>query len=218
MIKIRQTLLLKPALDELTLISNEKSRKHIQKLVFTNLIDRFDYCVDKTLLILVETDDNFSEELLEHHTQPILENNVLRLFLSGDQKDFAITTLKNTLKQTTLTKRHSTKLHKLLKSFGMADNDSKKHKVNYSTGHILDSFKKQGNKIPPSILGYSDWLYSRRNAIVHGGGANDLLENDIKYLKRNYKVEPSKTLRLSLASIKTASWFYGDLVKILTNI
>ncbi|CDZ76349.1 hypothetical protein BN59_00617 [Legionella massiliensis] len=99
---------------------------------------------------MVEADDNFSEELLEHHTQPMMENTIVKLFLSGDPKDFAISTLKNTLRQTTLTKRHSIKLEKLLKSFGIHDNDSKKHRVNYSTGHILNSFKKQDNKIPPS--------------------------------------------------------------------
>lgn len=116
---------LKPALEELSEFSNEKSRKHIQKLVFTNLVDRFDYCIDKTLLVLVETEDSFSEELLEHHTQPMLENNVLRFFLSGNPKDVAISMLKNTLRQTTLTKRHSIKLQKLLKIFGIQDNDSK---------------------------------------------------------------------------------------------
>ncbi|VEB38296.1 Uncharacterised protein [Legionella sainthelensi] len=96
-----------------------------KKLVFTNLVDRFDYCIDKTLLVLVETEDSFSEELLEHHTQPMLENNVLRFFLSGNPKDVAISMLKNTLRQTTLTKRHSIKLQKLLKIFGIQDNDSK---------------------------------------------------------------------------------------------
>jgi len=68
---------------------------------------------------MVESDNIFSEELLEQHTQPMSENTVLRLFLSGDPKDFAISMLKDTLRQTTLTKRHSIKLQKLLKSFSI---------------------------------------------------------------------------------------------------
>jgi len=37
--------------------------------------------------------------------------------------------------------------------------------------------KPQHRKIPYSICGYADWLYARRNSIVHGAGAKSLLEN-----------------------------------------
>ena len=53
-----------PATSELEKIKGETSRKHLQKLVFTNLVDRFDYCVDKTLLEVVEV-ENFLNEIRE---------------------------------------------------------------------------------------------------------------------------------------------------------
>jgi hypothetical protein len=45
---------LSPATSEISKIADAQ-RIHIQKLVFTNLVDRFDYTLDKLLLALVTT-------------------------------------------------------------------------------------------------------------------------------------------------------------------
>ena len=65
-------------------------------------------------------------------------------------------------------------------------------RVNINTGAIVARFKIQNKKIPSSILGYVDWLYSRRNAIVHGGGNVAMLQNDLKHLKDCFHCDVAK--------------------------
>jgi hypothetical protein len=61
----------------------DSSRTHLQKLVYTNLVDRFDVMVDKTILnnslqpILLD-------ESLKKLDSPMTEAEVLRLLLNGD--------------------------------------------------------------------------------------------------------------------------------------
>jgi hypothetical protein len=203
---------LQPAMLELKELQDDKSRKHIQKLVFANLVDRLDFCIDKTFLCMLESDDRFLQEIMDKHNQPISESDMLKMILSENPKELVFSKLRDTLRSTALKERHSKKLCKLLQYFGKKENELKSHRVNPSTGHILTTFKKQNNTIPTSIIGYSDWIYSRRNAIVHGGGDNRLSDNDITQLKRCFNVDPAKSAKLSLASIKTTSIFYNDLL------
>lgn len=204
---------LTPALEELAKFEDEKSRKHIQKLVFTNLVDRLDFCIDNTLLVILETNDTLIDRLLVKHREPISEANILKLFLSESPKEIAVSRLKETLTSTLLRKRHSEKLRELLTLTNNNMAELKSPRVNPSSGRILKSFKVQNKKIPPSVLGYSDWLYSRRNAVVHGGGNSNYLENDLVQLKKLYNVVPAKTFKLSLSSIKVTGLFYADLVE-----
>lgn len=203
---------LQPAIAELNKITDEKSRKHLQKLVFTNLVDRFDYCIDKTLLELIDSKE-LIEELLESHKKPVNESEILKLMLSAESpREIAIERLKDTLRNTILRSRHSEKLGKLLKTMNVDDNKWRKPRVNPSTGQIFDEYKPQNNKIPASIEGYADWLYSRRNAIVHGGGKSKLLDNDSKQLEKKFKCKAAKTVRLQLSSIENAGKFYTNLL------
>ena len=203
---------LQPATSELDKFENEDSRKHIQKLVFTNLVDRLDYCIDNTLLDILETDDEFMESILEKHKQPASESETLKIILSDNPKDAAISRLKDTVRNTILRERHSQKIRKLLLILVISENEMKRARVNPAKGMILKSFKKQNDTIPTSVIGYCDWLYSRRNAIVHGGGRCKLLDNDLKQLKKQFKVEAAKTAKISLSSVRNTSAFYSELL------
>lgn len=201
-----------PAINELGKIG-ETSRRHLQKLVFTNLIDRFDYCIDKTLLKLLEASDEFQDEILGEHNKPINESEILKLMLTAETPhQVAMEKLKDTLRRTILHKRHSEKLSKLLSVMDVEEVLWRKPRVNPSLGKILNTFTVHNSSVPASICGYADWLYSRRNAIVHGGGQCKWLDRDLKQLKKKFNCDPGKTVKLSLASIKNAAQFYSDLL------
>lgn len=194
----------------------EESRKHLQKLVYTNLVDRFDSMVDHTLL-----DNAFNEtlltEVLDKLKEPISEGEILRLFVDAtDTSGHINSRVQDTLRNGVLRNRHSKKLSKLLEVF-CPDEHTMKPRVNVSTGKILSKFKPQNNKIPSSIAGYADWLYSRRNAVVHGGGSASMLDNDLEQLKTIYKANPAKRVRLSLSSLKNATAFYSSVVRLLKD-
>lgn len=88
-------------------------------------------------------------------------------------------------------------------------------RVNPSTGQIVEKFKVQKRTIPHSLCGYADWLYSRRNIVVHGGGTSEFLERDKIQIKKMYQCKVSTTSKISVASIRVAIQFYTDLFKLL---
>ncbi|MBI5870864.1 MAG: hypothetical protein HZB44_07930 [Actinobacteria bacterium] len=203
-----------PAADDLEKLADTQ-RMHIQKLMFTNLVDRFDSMVDAMLL------DNCREEFLVSEafkglTQPITESTLLELLMKGDDLQAALDTkLKDSLRFSVLRLRHSRKLAKLFSiSEEVADFD-KKPRVNPSNGDIVDKFKIQVKTIPHSICGYADWLYSKRNAIVHGAGTAKFLENDKKQIKKFYGVTTTKTFRVPLSAIRTGANFYEEVCDLL---
>jgi len=194
----------------------ERSRKHLQKLVYTNLVDRFDSMVDHVLL-----DNAFNETLLGDALKilddPLSEGETLRLFVDTSKaKTHVDNRIQETLRNTLLRSRHSQKVTKLVEVFWPSEN-MQKPRVNISTGKIFAKFKQQNNRIPTSLTGYCDWLYSRRNAVVHGGGSARIrmLDNDIARLAKSYNCKPAETIRLSLGSIKTATTFYRGMIGIL---
>jgi hypothetical protein len=201
------------AVTELNLIS-EPSRRHLQKLVYTNLVDRFDSTVDHALL------DNVLEEPLLSEgikclDQPFAEGEALR-YLAGlaDPKQKLVEKLGAVLRNGLLRERHAKKARRLCEL--MAPEETlNPPRVNPSTGKIIASFKPQNSKIPCTIQGYSDWLYSRRNAIVHGGGGVNMLGNDLIQLKNLYKCDAAKTFKLSIGSITTAATFYRDIIGLI---
>jgi hypothetical protein len=205
---------LMPGIDELEKLSDQ-NRKHIQKLVYTNLVDRFDYLVDKSML------DNCREEQLvskafESNDNPVTESDLISLLLnSGDLQSALDSRLQDKLRLSVLRQRHSRKLFTLLGFFENLGEYDKKPRVNPSSGNITDSFKIQVKTTPHSICGYADWLYSRRNAIVHGAGTASFLENDKKQIKKHYKVEITKTFKISTSSIRTAACFYKNLCALI---
>ncbi len=180
-----------PGIDELEKLS-DGNRKHVQKLVYTNLVDRFDYLVDKLIL------ENCREEQLvskafDGNDNPVTESYLIKLLLnSADLQSALDTRLQDKLRLLVLRQRHSRKLFSLLALCGDIGEFEKKPRVNPSTGDIAESFKIQIKTMPHSICGYADWLYSRRNAIVHGAGGSTFLENDKEQIKKYSNTTLSK--------------------------
>lgn len=197
---------------------DDKNRKHIQKLVFTNLVDRFDTMVDQCILANCR-EPAFAEAALKNATGSVTEAELVTLLLHSENLQDALTTrLQDGLRSSVLRNRHSYKLQQLVKV--MAPNsgaDVPSPRVNISTGNIVESFKIQDKKVPHSVVGYADWLYSRRNSVVHGAGTNRYLENDRKQIKKNWKVELRQTFRILVGSIRTSTNFYSDLTTILQS-
>ena len=196
-----------PGIDDLEKLA-DANRKHVQKLVYTNLVDRFDYLVDNLLL------GNCREEFLvskafAQSDQPVKESDLINLLLDSADLQSAINTkLQNKLRLSVLRDRHSRKLYTLLNLCSEVGEFEKKPRVNPSTGEILDSFKIQVKAVPHSICGYADWLYSRRNAIVHGAGTSNFLAKDRKQIKKYYGIETTKGFKIPTSSIRTAVTFY----------
>jgi hypothetical protein len=207
-----------PAYEEMGEIKNDNSRKHIQKLIYTNMVDRFDYCIDKTLIASLSDNEEIKNSILSKLNTPILESDLISLMLSGDQQEYVKLRLEHAMRTSILRDRHSLKLKRLLMAYNISDAELNKPRVNPSTGHILTNYKiqKQNEKIPASLLGYCDFLYSRRNAVVHGGGKVKLSSIDLNQLKKLYHVDSATTARislsLSLSSVNNTLNFYRDLL------
>ncbi len=195
----------------------DANRKHVQKLVYTNLIDRFDAMVDGAILDNCRK-EHLAEEALKGMTQSVTEADVLRLLMHGSSvQDTIDLRLKDALRITVLRQRHSRKLATLFKVVKPDEECWNKPRVNTATGQILETMTPHQKTIPYSVCGYADWLYSRRNSIVHGGGASKLLENDTKQITALFKCKPAKTFKIKPASIKNAAKFYQSVVHLLTK-
>jgi hypothetical protein len=196
---------------------NDSSRKHVQKLVYTNLVDRFDVMVDTAILTNCRSEfviDAISPLL----TETVNEQYLLKLLMDTDNVQDAIDErLRTTIRNTILRKRHSQKLHFLLKLFDKLEYSSLKPQVQVGSGNIVLSATKTKVNVPHSICGYADWLYSRRNSIVHGASASPkYLENDIKKLKEIYKYTCPKTINLKFGAIEQTVRFYTGLINVLS--
>jgi hypothetical protein len=181
------------------------------------MVDRFDVMIDKTI-ITNALHENLLEGALIKLDSPVTEADVLRLLMNGnDINNIVEARVQGVLRNGILRNRHSLKLKKLFEVVGDTTNVQNKPRVNISTGKILQSFTPQNNKVPTSICGYADWLYSRRNAIVHGGGAGKVSDIDLQQLKKIYNADVAKTTRLKLSAISVASEFYLGVVRMLRD-
>jgi hypothetical protein len=131
--------------------------------------------------------------------------------------EYAKSKLQDAIRLTILRERHSKKINKLFETIEKSSEQAwQKPRVNPSTGRILATFTIQNDKLPHSICGYADWMYSRRNAIVHGGGSSSLSPRDIEQITKLFKIKaPSKTFKIQLSSIELAAAFYNDVCEIL---
>ena len=206
-----------PAANEIASLE-DKSRKHIQKLVYTNLVDRFDTMVDRSILENCRN-EGFADVALKNATAAVSEADLYRLLMKSDELQSILTErLQDGLRNTVLRTRHSLKLRQLIEVLiPNADAHNAKPRVNISNGKIVVQFKQQNKKIPHSIVGYADWLYSRRNSIVHGAGTNKFLINDKRQIKKLWKIETTQTFKISVGSINTAIAFYTDVVSLLES-
>ncbi len=196
----------------------DKSRKHVQKLVYTNLVDRFDVMIDIAIL------NNCRSEFVINAISPSLtetvnEHYLLQLLINTDSVQDAIDEkLKSAIRNSILRKRHSQKLQFLLKLFDRLEYTSLKPQVQPGNGNIVKNANISKVNIPHSVCGYADWLYSRRNAIVHGSGSPRYLENDINKLKSIYKYDCPRTINLKFGAINQTVRFYNCLVELLEEI
>jgi hypothetical protein len=206
-----------PATEDLEKL-DDANRQHVQRLVYTNLVDRFDSAVDVSLMMNCR-EEYLCTKLLEHMDQTVSEAELLRLLMNEAGVQVAIDArLQNALRNTALRQRHSKKLEMLLATFGHDLPALKKPRVNISTGDILNKMTPQIKTTPHSICGYADWLYSRRNAIVHGSGSTKLLPNDIEQLKKLYQCAVIPSFRIKLASVTNAVTFYKSVAQLLLEI
>ncbi|MFZ2072595.1 MAG: hypothetical protein WA101_02365 [Minisyncoccia bacterium] len=199
------------AVKELEKIKTEENRKHLQRLVYVNLINRFDYLVDK--LILWFSINNFAlrDEILKSiEEEAISKKEVFEIFFMKERSYEIVTDkIKDLARSNILRGRHSTKLLKILTKCLCWENIEKPRVGN--DGKIFIKTKKNATQ-PNSILGYADWLYSRRNSLVHGDGKN-YTKNDHEHIEKIYRVKLPKNFRLQIASIKSAIHFYECLLE-----
>jgi len=192
----------------------EGSRKHLQKLVYTNVVDRFDAIIDHLLIDNVTVEPLLSESLAALK-DAITEGEALKLLSpTSNLAEHIRERCEGVLRNSVLRERHSRKVKKVFELLAPNEN-LVKPRVNPNNGAILAQFKIQNKKIPSSILGYVDWLYSRRNAIVHGGGKVAMLQNDLKQLKDCFQCDAAKKVKLQIGSIKNAVGFFRAMAKLL---
>jgi len=198
-----------PAIDDVAKLG-DANRKHVQRLIYTNLVDRFDALIDNMILDNCRH-EHLVAEAMKSMTQQITESDLVRFLMHGDTVQSVINNrIKDILRTTVLRQRHSKKLSTAFKVLQSNETCWTKPCVNDATGKILQSMTPRQTRVPYSICGYADWLYSRRNAIVHGGGSMKLLDNDVKQLELLFKCKPAKTFNVKLGSIKITATFYCD--------
>jgi len=195
---------------------DERSRKHVQKLIYASLVDQFDSMIDATILENCRA-EHLVERATAGMTQQITEADLLKLLIqSGDIQEAVDEKLRMALRNSVLRERHSKKLAALLRALEVTIDYQSKPRVNVNTGHVIEKMKPFRKTIPHSICGYADWLYSRRNSVVHGAGTT-FLENDRVQMKKLYHCEPAKRLVVKLSSVRLAATFYKDVVSILAQ-
>ena len=92
---------IEPALDDLESL-DERNRIHVQKLVYTNLVDRFDTMVDVTILENCR-EEGFTEISLKDMTGTVTESELITILMHGENLQGALDIkLKNSLRNTVL--------------------------------------------------------------------------------------------------------------------
>jgi len=199
-----------PSLDDIKGLS-EASRKHVQKLVYTNLVDRFDVMVDHMVMDNCRTESIFSS-LSNHLNESISESYLINLLMDSDNiQDVIDVRLKDVARTNILRKRHSQKLDFLLKSFDLTEYTKAKPQVQVGNGKIVAKATPSTAKhvkVPNTVCSYADWLYARRNGVVHGSTGSKFLKNDLDMLKKLYKFDCPKTFRMQMGAITNAVNFY----------
>ncbi|MDD5083600.1 MAG: hypothetical protein PHT88_01505 [Candidatus Moranbacteria bacterium] len=150
------------ATKELEGITVERNRKHLQKLVYVNLINRFDYLIDNLLLWFSINNKSMRDTILNTVDKDVItKKEVFEIFFAKERSYELITEkIKELTRSNVLRSRHSSKLLKILEVC-LDIKDCMKPRVNNSDGKVFK--KTTGNKnLPNSIIGYADWLYSRR--------------------------------------------------------
>ncbi|MCW8827618.1 MAG: hypothetical protein OQK94_01030 [Gammaproteobacteria bacterium] len=140
-----------PATKELEKLE-DKHRKHLQKLVYTNLVNRFDAMVDNAILVNCK-EGSLLEKAIKPMGDNITEGQMLKLLMdAGTIQDVIEERLRKSLSNSILRERHSKKLSAL---FDVMSEDGAvwtHPRVNVSTGNILEKCKVNNKSIPHSTF------------------------------------------------------------------
>jgi len=205
------------AIKELDGIKIESNRKHLQRLVYVNLVNRFDSFVDTLLLSFSIKESEFQKKVLnDTKEEPVFLKDIYEIFLSENSRTEVENRVQGVVRSNYLNQRHSSKLRILLKEcFNWSDSDWQRPRVFINNGSIFfDVTRIKPHKIPDTVIGYADWLYSRRNALVHHDKP-EITKNDVKYIEEKFLTKLSKSFSLKISSIGSASKFYLDLTESL---
>lgn len=129
---------IEPSVNDIANLEDD-SRKHVQKLVYTNLVDRFDVLVDHLIL------DNCRSEFVMEAISPSLSDTVSESYLlallmdAGNVQDAIDERLRVAIRNIILRKRHSQKLQFVLKIFDRIEYSKKKPQVQPGNGNIVSS-------------------------------------------------------------------------------
>lgn len=212
---------IEPSIRELQNITSNTNRSHLQRLVYTNLVDRFDSLIDLLLIECASEKSAFNDKIMSSMKDtPIDKRYLFSILLSNDIAEVVKEELEGIVKNGFLRKRHSLKLRTLLfDCFDFASNEIDKPRVN-ADGRIHSTYKQSTaakKKIPATIIGYADWVYSRRNTLVHNFGKLNLNQHDFDYIKSNFGTTPSKSVGIKIESITSLKKFYKYLMSEITD-
>lgn len=203
------------ATKELERIRTEANRRHLQRLVYVNLINRFDTLIDTLLLKFSVLDSEFKRKVLnETREDAVFLKDVYEILLSKDPKTTVEQRVAGVTRAKFLNQRHSNKLRILLQHcFGWKDTDLDRPRVFVNNGSIFtETSRLNPYKVPDTVIGYADWLYSRRNSFVHSD-TKKLDKKDIELMKKKFNADVATSISLKISSIKSASKFYTELCK-----
>jgi len=208
---------IEPSISELETITSDLNRSHLQRLVYTNLVDRFDSLIDILLVEFASTNSDFQKKVIKTITdESVSKAYLFNVLLSDNTKNKIMEDLESIVRNDFLKKRHADKLRTLLYDcIGFESREIDKPRVN-ADGRIHTSYTQSTpvkKKIPSTIIGYSDWLYIRRNTLVHNFGELALSEKDYTYIQTKYKTTPSRNVGIKLESITSVKTFYTYLLR-----
>ncbi len=191
---------------------DEKNRRHLQRLVYIDVINRFDSLVDSLLIAFSSADSGFRSNILSNLSEPIAQKELYEILFSEDPRKIAQEKVRKALFLNFLTLSHRKKVFDLLhKCYEWKDGDISRPRVNPNNGSIFETIAKH-KTIPTTIVGYADWLYRRRNVLVHReGDGKSFRTEDIKNFRIHDNVDLSKKISIRLSSIESASAFYKSL-------
>ncbi len=205
------------AVEELRKITTEHNRIQLQKLVFVHLVNNFDSVIDKLLLWSATNNKDIRDKVLASvKDEPVYLKNLYEVFLESESpQEVIIQKMEDKARISLLNKGHAEKVRMLALSVAWKQvNTTFVATSGPKTGRIATTKAgRKAKKVPNSVPGFSDYLYSKRNSIVHGNGIR-YTEKDFKRLKEDHCEKLPQDFKLSIGSITTAQTFYKSFAEI----
>lgn len=202
--------IIEPAIAELGHINDENNRRILQKLVYVHLVDKFDLLIDR-LLVWSSTNSPTTRTYLlkEFHNVPVDKQILYDLLLKGD---LARETIEAELRDASKELKRDAHVRKVQLVCDSVNWTNIRVPLVYPEGKLALTNIRKATGYPNSILGYADYLYARRNGVVHGDGIRYLPEQHER-LKREYNTGGlPMEFKISLATVKNASQFYSSFI------